>query len=211
MANRQRLLIVGAGGFGREVVNWAKDWCSARNDIDIAGFLDDNPRALDGFPCEYGVIGGVSDFEFSPNDRAVVAICDPHTKAKLVGQLADRVAFATVVHPTAVIGAGCEIGSGTIVCPHVVLTTNIVVGEHVHLNLKATIGHDARVGSFSTLNSHSDVTGFAVLEEGVFFGSHASVLPHGRVGAYARVGAQSLVLRYVRPGETVMGVPARRV
>lgn len=208
---KQRLLIIGAGGFGREVVNWATAWAHARGDVEVAGFLDDNPRALDGAPCDFGVVGGLSQYDFQPHDRAVIAICEPKVKAAIAQRLAGRVEFATIVHPTAIVGSHCRIGAGSILCPNVVLTTNVTLGEHVHLNLSVTVGHDARIGAYSTLNSHSDVTGFAALEEGVFFGSHASILPHGRVGAYARVGAESLVLRRVRAGETVMGVPARRV
>ena len=72
------------------------------------------------------------------------------------------------------------------------LTTNVTIGDHVHLNLKVTIGHDSQVGSFSTLNSHADITGAVVVEEAVFMGSHAVVLPRGHVGAYSRLAQAAL-------------------
>jgi len=81
----------------------------------------------------------------------------------------------------------------------------------VIVNLNSTIGHDATIGSYSTLSCHVDVTGWAKVGESVFLGSHASVLPRAKIGAMARVGAGSVVLRAVRPGTTVFGVPAKQI
>ncbi|MHC4504810.1 MAG: transferase, partial [Planctomycetota bacterium] len=59
--------------------------------------------------------------------------------------------------------------------------------------------------------SHVDINGGAVLEEGVFVGSHGVVLPGAHVGAWARVGAGSVVLRNVPPDTTVFGVPSKPI
>jgi acetyltransferase-like isoleucine patch superfamily enzyme len=53
------------------------------------------------------------------------------------------------------------------------------------------------------------VTGHAVLERGVFLGSHASITPGVRVGAFAVVGAGSVAFRNVRSGQTLLGVPGK--
>lgn len=208
---KKRLFIAGAGGFGREVAAWARDFCNAADDWQLVGFLDDNPDMLDDAPRELPVVGSLASYRFEPCDRVFVAICEPRVKMQIVEKLKGRAQFATIIHPSAVIGSHCSIGAGSILCPNVVLTTNVTIGEHVHLNLKVTVGHDSKIGSFSTLNSHADVTGSVVVEEAVFMGSHAVVLPRGHVGAFARVGAGSVVLRHVSSEETVMGVPAQRV
>ncbi len=208
---KKRLYIAGAGGFGREVAAWARDFCRAEKNWDLIGFLDDNPAALGDFPSDLTVVGNVDSQRFEDRDRVFVAICEPRVKMQIVEKLQGRVQFATIIHPTAIIGAHCRIGVGSILCPGVMLTTNVTIGDHVHLNLKVTIGHDSQVGSFSTLNSHADITGAVVVEEAVFMGSHAVVLPRGHVGAYSRVGAGSVVLRHVAAGDTVLGVPAHRV
>ncbi|HEY4308532.1 MAG TPA: acetyltransferase [Pirellulales bacterium] len=207
----KRLFIAGAGGFGREVAAWARDFCEAEKDWQLAGFLDDNPHALGDFPCDLSVVGTVDQQHFGPDDRAFVAICEPRVKMQIVQKLAGRVQFATIIHPTAIVGSHCKIGAGSILCPGTVLTTNVTIGDHVHLNLKVTVGHDSQIGSYSTLNSHADITGAVIIEEAVFMGSHAVVLPRGHVGAFARVGAGSMVLRHVAAGDTVLGVPAHRV
>ena len=103
------------------------------------------------------------------------------------------------------------IGSGGILCRNSVVTVDVTLGAHVHLNLAATVGHDARIEAFCTLSCQVDICGSVTLGEGVFLGSHASVMPKAKVGEWARVGAGSVVLRTVRAETTVFGVPAKRV
>ena len=45
----KHLVIVGAGGFGREMFGAAREAIGFGNEFDIKGFLDAKPTALDGF------------------------------------------------------------------------------------------------------------------------------------------------------------------
>ena len=208
----QRLIIVGAGGFGREVHDWANDAIAAGAEWSIAGFLDDNPHALDGFAMPVDVIGPASTYEPADDEVFVCAIGEPQIKLQIAKSLRARGArFTNVIHPTARIGQRSRLGEGLVLCPYSVITTNVTVGDFVSLNLHGTIGHDATVGDGCTLNNHTDITGWVTLGEGVFMGSHASVLPYAKVGDYARIGAGSTVLRSAKPHTTVVGVPAKRL
>ncbi len=208
----QRLIIVGAGGFGREVHDWANDAQAAGAQWNVAGFLDDNPHALEGFDMPVDIIGPASTHEPADDEVFVCAIGEPKTKLQIARALRSRGAvFTNVIHPTAVVGRRNRLGVGLVLCPYSVLTTNVTVGDFVSLNLHGSIGHDATVGDGCTLNNHTDITGWVQLGEGVFMGSHASVLPYARIGDYARIGAGSTVLRSAKPHTTVVGVPARRL
>lgn len=208
----KRLLIVGAGGFGREVLSWARDAQSAQGGWQIAGFLDTNPKALEGFPCPAEILGDPLTYQPGDDDLLVCAIGDPATKLQVCRDLQARGGrFPTLIHPTAVIGGDCRIGEGSLLCPGAVITANVTLGDFVMLNVYATVGHDAVIGAGCTLSAHTDVTGNARLGEGVFLGSHAVVLPGAQVGDYAVVGAGSVVLRNVRARTTVVGVPAKQI
>jgi sugar O-acyltransferase (sialic acid O-acetyltransferase NeuD family) len=208
----KRLLIVGAGGFGREVLAWALDTYTNRNEWEMGGFLDDNPSALQDLEPAYEIIGVPLAHIPQPNDYFVCAIGDPVQKLRLARAMQSRGAqFVTLIHPTAIVGTHCQIGVGCILCPGAVLTTNVVLGDFVTLNLYATVGHDAVLGHGTTLSAHCDVTGCVTLGKGVFLGSHASVMPSKKIGDYAKIGAGSVVVRKVPPRATVMGVPATRI
>ncbi len=207
------LYIVGAGGLGREVLSWALDiQRHSQPDWRLVGFLDQNKDALTDFSLPVDVVGDPGSFVPSPDDVLVCAVGDPTVKLKLCHELEERGArFVSLVHPTVVMGMNCTVREGSILCPNVVLTTNVSVGKHVLVNVSATLGHDVRVGEGSTINSHSDITGHAILERGVFLGSRASILPKAQVGEFAKVGAGSVVLKRVAPHTTVFGIPARRI
>ena len=207
-----RLLIVGAGGFGREVLAWASELPSKGREWEIGGFLDQNPHALEDYSIDVPVLGDPLKFELADSDRLVLAVGDPTTKLELYGELKSRGArFATLVHPTAVVGPACELGEGCILCAWVVLTTNVRVGNVVHFNCFSGCGHDAIVGDGCTLGARADVTGGARLGRGVLLGTHACVAPGVTVGDRGSVGACSLALGSVAPGATALGVPARTV
>lgn len=212
-AQKNRLLIIGAGGFGREVLQWAEDiQRTGQTDWEIGGFLDANSQAFDSFDIDVPVLGSPDDWQPQPHDRFVCAIGDPSVRLRICRSFLDRGAeFVSLIHPTAIVGARCHIGKGTILCPGTTVTVDATIGDFVILNVRACVGHDAQVGDGCTINDFCDVTGNAKLGEGVFLGSHSSVTPSASVGDFARVGAGSIVVRRVRAHTTVMGPVAKRI
>lgn len=203
-----RLLLIGGGGFARELVSWLR--ASNLKDVAPAGVLTDGrPHER---PADLGLpfLGGVDQYEIEPGDLFLCAIGDPAAKRRMTQGLEARGAtFATAIHDTAVVGDRTVIGPGSILCPGVVLTSDVTIGRHVLVNVSASVGHDAVVGDYSTLSGHVDVTGFARVEEGVFLGTHACIAPRLTVGAWAKVGAGAVAVRNVPASSTVFGNPAK--
>lgn len=212
----RRLVVVGAGGFGREVLDVvdAINAQSATPEWNVVGFLDDQPSAqnLDRMKAR-GIphLGGLADLDgLEPGVHYVVGVGSPRARAAIVSAL-DAAGFAAVslVHPTATMGFDVRLGEGTVVCAGVRITTNVSVGRHVHLNLNATVGHDSVIGDFVSANPLVAVSGDCVVETGALLGSGSVVLNGLTVGAFAVVGGSACVVRSVPADAVVKGVPAR--
>jgi len=174
--------------------------------------LDSKAAALDGFDVPLEILGDPAEFAPAETDLCICVIGDPATKRRVVSGLTARGAqFATLIHPSVIMGAGCRIGDGCILCPRAVVTTHVILGRFVTLNVASTVGHDVGLGDWCTLSDHVDITGKVSLGEAVFAGSHACVLPGLRVGDRAVVGAGAVVTRNVSAGSTMFGVPAKLI
>ncbi|MFN7341348.1 MAG: acetyltransferase [Opitutia bacterium] len=208
----KRLLIVGAGGFGREVFHWVRQHPDHGKLWQIAGFLDDKGTALEAYDYSPGIVGTIKDYRATPGDLLVVGLALPKVKKAVVDHLLSRGAeFLTFVHPSVVLGGNVKMGRGTFVCPGAVITSDVSLGDFVTFNCCSTMGHDAVLENYVTLSGHCDITGFCRVEEGAFFGSHACMIPRTKVGAWSVVGAGSTVIMNVPPGVTVLGSPARKI
>ncbi len=206
----KQLVILGAGGFGREVLDWACQSEAHGRDWVVKGFLDDNPRALDGFAPGAPLLGPIATHQPALDEVFICAMGNVAAKRRCVELIRGRGGlFINVVHRTAVVSPAATLGEGVILCPYSIVTAGARLGNFTAVNLHSTVAHDAVVGDWSQLHCHVDITGFVVLGAGVLVGSRASVLPGVRVGDGATVGAGATVLRDVPAGATVYGPPAR--
>lgn len=205
----KKLLIIGAGGFGRELYAWARQHPDCGAQWEPAGFLDDNAAALRAFG-DFASILPLSGHRPGPDKLYLNGLALPELKQKLLAPLVSAGAeFLTFVHPTAKVGDRVRLGRGVVLCPGAIVTADATLGDFVVLNLRTTVGHDAQVGAWTTASAHCDITGFAKIGEGVFMGSRATVIPGRQVGDGAKLGAGAVVFAHVAPGVTVFGNPAR--
>lgn len=203
------IVIIGAGGFGREVYQWAKATFPA-TDYRFKGFLSNNPTDLDGFNLDIGVIGSDDSYVVQENDRFLLAIGSIPVKKRIAEHFKTKGAcFLTLVHPTALVADTATLGEGVILCPFSTVSDHAVIEDFAALNLYASCGHDAHIGRYGVLSPYATLNGFAYLEEGVFLGTHATVVAKRRVGAGSQISANSVALYSVPPQNLVVGVPGK--
>ncbi|MGI4875088.1 MAG: acetyltransferase [Janthinobacterium lividum] len=205
------LVIVGAGGLGREVLVLLRQLNAAGAAWDVRGFYDDHAPAgptVAGLPY----LGTSADLNATSEPLAVVvAMGHGATRAAVVARLTSRqLSFPALVHPGVALAPEQRIalGEGCIIQQGCILTCDIVLGRFVLLNLGCTVGHDAVLEEFCSLMPHANVGGGAHLGARSYLGTNATVIHQVRVGADATIGAGAVVVREVRPHATAVGVPA---
>ena len=208
------IIIIGGGGFGREVHDWLIDINKSCGESEpafrIKGFLDHNHKCLDGFQVTARVIGNPDDYQICKNDRFVVAVGVIDVRKKLVGTLKQKGAkFFTLIHPTAIISGSARLGEGVVICPFSMVNADVRLGDFILLNIFASVAHDVHVGSHSVLCPYATINGFAKLDEEVFMATHATVTSSILVGKRATVSANSVAMRNVPPNHLVYGVPGK--
>ena len=203
------LVIVGCGGFGREVADLVRDINSARGEApawNLQGFLDDSPSALDVERVQSmgsSVLGTIEDAAPSLIGTSYVVGVGRGTVRRSLASRADAAGLvaATLVHPTARVGSAVTIGEGSVICAGVTVTTNISVGRHVHLDRHSTVGHDSTIEEFATIHPLVAISGNCHIGAAATMGTHSAVLPGVSIGGEAFVGGGACVVKDVPPGD----------
>ncbi|MGB7879738.1 MAG: NeuD/PglB/VioB family sugar acetyltransferase [Ilumatobacteraceae bacterium] len=215
------LVIVGAGGFGREVLDVVEAMNVAGAGIEFAGYVDDADTSVPllerrGAPY-LGAVERLADGStVDPDVGFVIGIGAGDVRRRLDGSLTGAGRGAgrrplVLIHPMATVGGDCRIGEGCILTAGVRVTTNITLGRHTQLHVNSTIGHDSVLDDYVSVYPGATVSGNVHLGDGVTIGTGANVLPGLTIGAGAFVGAGAVVTVDVDPGVTVAGVPARPI
>lgn len=199
---KKDLIIVCAGGFGREVYYMAKEigmW-------NIKGFIDDNEHVLDGIEIAASILGSISDWKVSENEVFALGVSTPKIKEIIVEKMkAKGATFVTLISPRAHIIETTTIGEGCIISGSI--GDCVKIGNFVNI-MGSMIGQDSTIGDFSTTTGYTNIA-TAHLGKRVFCGSHSVVLHGMKVGDDAYVCAGSIVFSNVKPGRKVFGNPAK--
>lgn len=211
-AKPPELVVYGAGGHAREVC-WLAEACPEAGVV--VAMIDDDPAqhgsVVNGIPV-CGLADARSRF---PSARMTVAIGSPRGRSDAVARAtAAGFAFASLIHPRVERSRWIELGEGVVICAGSVLTTNIRLGRHAHVNVGCTISHDVVLGDFVTVAPGVNISGRVRVGDRAYIGTNACIV-NGEadapivIGEDAVVGAAACVTRSVAAGTTVVGVPAR--
>ena len=215
MASPERVVVVGASGFGRECLDVLEAMAAAGSPVEVAGVVDDGPSELNlERLTARGVryLGTVEEWMAAGEapTKYVLGIGSPEVRRRLVGVLEDAGARPfTAIHPSAMFGAQVVVGEGVVVCAGVAVSTNVRLGRHVHLNPNATIGHDAVLADFVSVNPAAVISGEVAVGERSLVGAAATVLQGLSVGPNTILAAGCLVTKHVPEGVVVKGLPGR--
>lgn len=210
-----RLVIVGCGGFGREVHDVVDDLNAIGAGLEVVGYVDDRPSEVNRRRIEdrgSQILGTTEWFETADRDVRYVIGIGAAAACQTIDERLTGLGFAaqTLVHPAATVGSAVTLGDGVVICAGARITTNVTIGRHVHVDRNCLIGHDTAIADYVILFPGAAVAGAVRIETGVQLGTQCAILPNLHVGANATVGAGAVVTVAVSTGTTVVGIPAQQ-
>ena len=210
------LVILGAGGFAREV-RWLLGELHGGARYRFAGYAVSDLARLGPHDSQAEVVG---DFDWLATHRdrfsaLAFGIGNPGAKDRIARQLdalLPDVEWPSLIHASVRIDhESATIGRGVVLCAGVLATVSITLNDFVMVNLGCTLGHEASLGRCGVLNPTVNISGGVDLGERVLVGTGAQVLQYVNIGDDATIGAGAVVTKDVPAGVTVIGIPAKPV
>jgi sugar O-acyltransferase (sialic acid O-acetyltransferase NeuD family) len=210
---RGDLVLVGAGGFGRETAQAVHALNRAGAEWRLVGYIDDDPARHGDVIDGTLVLGGRDRIEHLPHAFFVVCTGRPSdytSRQRIVSELKlPQERYATIIHPSCAVSQSSSIGPGSVLLAYVTLTAAVRVGAHVLIMPHTVLTHDGTVDDYATLASGVRLGGGVRIRKGAYIGAGAIVGEGRTVGAFSLVGMGAVVTHDVPPREVWAGLPAR--
>ena len=207
-----KIVIIGASGFGREVLWTIKDCNKQSKKYEVLGFIDDDKSLWGKVIDEYRVLGGLEWFstESKENIECVIGISNSTTRRKIAEKLSDqKIIFSTIIHPSVIYSKSVSIGQGTIIQAGSIITIDVDIGDHVHMNIDSTVGHDSKIGDFVTINPGVNINGNTTIGNDTFVGTGTVMNQKLKIGNNSIIGAGTVLLEDVPSFSMYVGVPGK--
>lgn len=202
------IVILGAGGMGRETFEVVEDTFGNDSNYRVKGFLSDVPNMLDDFTGYPPLIGTIKDYEIQPNDRFILAIGDVAGRRQIAESILQRGGeFINLIHPAAHIFRSAKIGRGVIIFPCAYVGADAKIGDFCLMNAHSLAGHDTILGNFSEMAPYSILGGGTVTGEECFFCMHAVTAPKTKLGNRVIISQGSTNKENPADDSFVEGVP----
>ena len=206
------IVIVGAGGFGREVEWLIERSNNIKPEWKILGCVDDN--------IEKGNLVGHSKVIYNINDltnidkklNVAIAVGNAKTRKLLFDKLKNNlnISFPNLVDPS-VISGNADIGKGNIICAGTIITVNVKIKDFTIINLDCTIGHDDIINDFVTIYPSVNVSGNVEIGECTEIGTGTQIIQGKNICNNCIIGAGAVVVKNIIKAGTYIGVPAKKL
>ena len=211
MSSIRDLILIGAGGFVREV-KWLVDRINEKKPVwNVLGFVDDIKFPEQNCIEDLPILGPISILNEEFFDAHVVCcIGNPFIREQKLSKVS-RQRIATLIDPSVLLSRTVDIGEGTVICAGTICTVNISIGKNVLVNLDCTIGHDVVISDFVTIYPSVNVSGNVNIKRFVEVGTGTQIIQGITIESNSVIGAGSVVVRNIPENVTAVGCPAKPI
>ncbi|WP_373077086.1 acetyltransferase [Fusobacterium varium] len=203
------IVIIGAGGFAREVIWLIEEINMHKKEWNILGLIDDALELIGKEINNYKVLGNIEYLNTLDKEiYATIAIGNGNIRKEIIEKVKNR-KYATLIHPNVQKSKFVKIEEGVIICSNNILTVNIEIGKHSIINLNSTIGHDVKLKDYVTILPGCNISGNVNIGESSVLGTGTTIIQNKKVGKNVIIGAGTVVIRDIEDNCTVVGNPAK--
>ena len=209
--NTKPICIYGTGGFARELLTLLTDLHQYDR---VAGFVEPDAVFSEKYSPESRIMGKpvLPESAFDPDQQCMtVGVGSPAIRRKIVEALPAHTEYPSFIHPSASVSRWVSIGPGAVVCAGCILTAQIEIGRHCHLNLQTTIGHDCYIGDYFTTAPGVHVSGDCRFGDQVYFGTGSATRQGIRITSGVTIGMGAMVVKPIDTPGTYVGIPAKKI
>ncbi|RHV63620.1 transferase [Clostridiaceae bacterium OM02-2AC] len=203
------IAIIGAGGFGREVLWLISRINKINNNYKIIGFFDDE-ISIDTAIGNYKVIGKIDDLKhYSESLNICVAIGNSLIRKDVICKIKciKQFCFPNLIDPNSIVNVE-NLGEGNIICANNICTIDYKIGNFNIINLSCTIGHDAILKDFITIYPNVNISGSVSIENLCEIGTGTKIIQGLKIGCNSIIGAGAVINKNIPSNVVAVGVPA---
>lgn len=215
------VIIIGAGGHAAEIDEYIafNKKVSGNQELNIIGFLDDNPASYDRYKFSAPLIGGASDHKVIRGHGYIIAIAGLKSRRFFIERYKSEGAiFVSFIHFGAYLSGSAIIGEGCIIGPNANIGPNVKIGEYTLINSRCSIGHDTILGNYNSISPNVCFSGFTEVGNENLFGINSATLPGVIVGSRNKIAAGMILDQNIgndtvvfhRFKERIFAVPKRK-
>jgi len=214
-------VVLGASGFAKELEWLIEDLYQSDNNIDYRVdffVVEDSSSKAGGLISNKPIITEselIKKIHSKNIIRLFIGVGNPKLKSKLVSKFSfENIEYPSVVHPSVQMDFRAnkvKIGIGTIICAGTVLTTDIKLGDFVHINLNCTIGHDVVIKKYSTLSPNVNIAGNVNIRKFNFIGLGSNIIEKINIIDDIIIGGGAVVVKDINEPGVYVGVPANKI
>lgn len=195
------MYIFGASGHGKVIAS-----ILLANNIDVNGFIDDNPRFSKLLEIP---VFKTTDAKAINLNQLIVGIGDNAIRREVANKFNSSVPY--IKHPSAQVCNSSNIDKGTVVFPLAVVNSEVKIGKHCIINSGAVVEHDCVLKDYVHISPNASLGGNVRVGEGSHVGIGASVIQGITIGKWSTIGAGAVIIRDVPDNAIMVGNPARNI
>jgi len=157
-------------------------------------------------------LGKIERLNYYIGMKFICTIGNLQTRHKIIAQN-PNLNWMTLIHPSAIISTGVDIGEGTVIMAGCVIQTGTIIEKHCIINTKSSIDHDCIIGKNVHIAPGSTLCGNCIIGNNTLIGAGSTLIPGVAIGSNNIIGAGSVVLNkkeFCTDGYTAFGNPCKK-